>query len=77
MFKPTIRRYFEQVAIGDVGHGDHSILLNGKKRMRKSDLGLTVLVRTSVSLVRSRASTLQSPENVVANESWHGASVLQ
>ena len=35
----------------------------------------SVLVQTSVFLVASRASPLQSPENVVTSESWHGVSV--
>ena len=36
----------------------------------------SALVQTSVSLVPSRASPLQSSENVVTSESWHGVSVL-
>ena len=35
----------------------------------------SVLVQTSVSLVASRASPLQSSKNVVTSDSWHGVSV--
>ena len=36
----------------------------------------SVPVQTTVALVPSRASPLQSPEHLVTSESWHGASVL-